>query len=151
MEFARPSDCCNAGAIRKASRRVSQLYDKALEPAGLRGTQYAILAELERRAGVPPAMNELAESLVMDRSALGHALRPLERDKLIAIRTSGEDSRRKLVAITARGRAKYRQATRLWRRAQEHFESLFGEENAKILRTTLTTIATDDRFSELPG
>jgi hypothetical protein len=32
--------------MRKASRRLSQLHDNALEPCGLRSTQFAILAEL---------------------------------------------------------------------------------------------------------
>ena len=32
---------CIATAMRKASRRLSQLYDDALAPSGLRATQYA--------------------------------------------------------------------------------------------------------------
>jgi hypothetical protein len=39
---------CIAAAIRKASRRLAQLYDDALGPAGLRTTQYSILFELDR-------------------------------------------------------------------------------------------------------
>ncbi len=140
---------CNATTIRKASRRISQLYDNALEPSGLRATQFAILTELERRVNMPPAMSELAEAMIMDRSALGHTLRPLERDRLISLKKSGEDSRRRHVVITARGRAKWREASQLWRRAQEHFESLYGEEKAKKLRAALLTIANDERFAEL--
>src|SRR3981081_1650477 len=74
---------CFATAMRKASRRLSQLYDEVLEPSGLRTTQFAILSELERRAKAPPTMRELADAMVMDRSALGHNLRPLERDGVI--------------------------------------------------------------------
>lgn len=77
---------CIATAMRKASRRLSQLYDDALAPSGLRTTQYAILSELERRSKRPPTMRELADAMVMDRSALGHNLRPLERDGLIALK-----------------------------------------------------------------
>jgi DNA-binding MarR family transcriptional regulator len=149
MEVAGPPGPCNGTAIRKASRRISQLYDKALEPSGLRATQYSILAELERRGRTPPTMGELAEALIMDRSALGHTLRPLERDKLISLKAGGADSRCKYVVITARGRAKWREARQLWCRAQAYFESLYGEENAKKLRATLLTIANDERFSDL--
>ena len=67
---------CFATAARKASRRLSQFYDEALEPSGLRSTQYAILAELAR-SGEPPTLAELASALVSDRSAVGHNLRPL--------------------------------------------------------------------------
>src|SRR3981081_4702379 len=88
---------CFATAIRKASRRLSQLYDDALEPSGLRTTQFAILSELERRAKEPP-MRELADAMVMDRSALGRNLRPLERDGLIALE-EGEDRRQRRVVM----------------------------------------------------
>ncbi len=33
---------CNCTALRKASRRISQLYDTALAPSGLKTTQRAI-------------------------------------------------------------------------------------------------------------
>jgi hypothetical protein len=62
---------CSATAMRKATRRMTQLYDDALAPAGLRTTQYAILEALHRKADAPPSMGELAETLVLDRSALG--------------------------------------------------------------------------------
>jgi len=39
-----PIGQCSCTALRKATRRVSQLYDAALEPCGLRTTQRAILA-----------------------------------------------------------------------------------------------------------
>ena len=42
---------CYATALRKASRRVSGLYDEILAPTGLRSTQFAILGELTD--GVP--------------------------------------------------------------------------------------------------
>ena len=44
------SVACNCTAMRKASRRVSQMYDAALAPAGLKATQFAILSEIDRRA-----------------------------------------------------------------------------------------------------
>src|ERR1700733_12168960 len=97
------SPCC-ATAMRKASRRLTQLYDDALTPSGLRSTQYAILAELHRLIRQPPTMAELAQSLVMDRSALGHNLRPLERDGLLVLQEGEEDRRRRHVVMTERGK-----------------------------------------------
>ena len=88
---------CSATAMRKATRRMTQLYDDALAPAGVRSTQYAILEELHRQADTPPTMGELAETLVLDRSALGHNLRPLERDGLIALVAGDNDRRRRRV------------------------------------------------------
>src|SRR6185369_3655079 len=40
---------CFGTALRKASRRVTALYDETLAPSGLRSTQFAILAEIVDR------------------------------------------------------------------------------------------------------
>ena len=39
---------CSCTALRKATRRISQLYDAALAPSGLKTTQRAILAQISR-------------------------------------------------------------------------------------------------------
>ena len=140
---------CNATAIRKASRRMTALYDAALEPCGLRSTQYAILNELQRRGARAPTMRELALTLVMDRSALGHNVRPLERDGLVALEAGAADRRRRHVVITSAGKAKWRTAQRLWQSAQDRFETIFGPENAAALRRSLTAIAADERLISL--
>ena len=140
---------CIATAMRKAPRRLSQLYDDALAPSGLRATQYALLSELERRSKKPPTMRELADAMVMDRSALGHNLRPLERDGLIALEESNEDRRRRHVVVTAQGRAKHREAKCLWQIAQGRFEEVYGRSQAADLRAILLTIAHEERLATL--
>ena len=140
---------CSATAMRKATRRMTQLYDDALAPAGLRSTQYAILEELDRQADAPPTMGELAETLVLDRSALGHNLRPLERDGFIALVAGDDDRRRRRVVLTTTGRAKFAQAWRAWKLAQDRFNDVFGESAAARLRVTLLRIARDQRLATL--
>ena len=142
-KLSRPisSAACNCTAMRKASRRVSQMYDAALAPAGLKATQFAILSEIDRRAGDPPTMRELADAMVMDRSTLGQNLRPLERDRLVAWEPSQADRRLKLVVLTERGRAKRMQARSLWHAAQERFERAVGAAEAASLRGILLGIA----------
>jgi DNA-binding MarR family transcriptional regulator len=135
--------------MRKASRRLTQLYDDALEASGLRSTQYTILAEVERRSGMPPTMAELAQALVMDRSALGHNLRPLERDGFVTLQASIKDRRRRHVVMTARGRVKLREAHRLWKTAQDRFGEVFGRNKAARLRETLLEIAHEERLAIL--
>jgi len=85
----------------------------------------------------------------MDRSALGHNLRPLERDGFLALQASREDRRRRHVVITSQGKAKLREASRLWRTAQNRFNAVFGEAEATQLRGTLLDIAYDERLAAL--
>ncbi|WP_211192845.1 MarR family transcriptional regulator [Actinoplanes sp. TBRC 11911] len=136
---------CYATATRKASRRLTALYDEVMAPSGLRSTQFAILGELAHATSL--TINELAELLVMDRSALGHSLRPLQRDGLISLDKDTTDRRSVNVSLTREGRRRFTKATVLWNAAQERVESALGLTQADRLRTKLLGIATDDRLT----
>ena len=134
---------CNCAALRKASRRMSQFYDSALAPCGLKSTQFAMLAEIERRAEAPPTIRDLAERLVMDQSTIGQNLRPLEREGLIALVTDETDRRSRRVKLTKAGRALIVAALPLWNAAQARFEGGFGQGAAADLRNVLAGISRD--------
>jgi DNA-binding MarR family transcriptional regulator len=134
-----PESICNGTALRKATRRVSQLYDSILAPCGLRSTQRSILIHIAR-AGTP-TMGDLAVALVLDRSALAHNLKPLERDGFVAVVVDPRDKRSRLVKLTERGEAKLGESMRLWQEAQRRFETAFGPEQASALRQSLALIA----------
>jgi DNA-binding MarR family transcriptional regulator len=138
---AKAENSCNCTALRKASRRVSQLYDGALASCGLRVTQLAILNQILRMG--TPAMGELARALVMDRGALAHNVKPLERDGLIETVADPADQRNRLIALTRAGRRKIIESQRSWARAQERFESSFGAKESAALRRALAFIASD--------
>jgi DNA-binding MarR family transcriptional regulator len=128
--------------MRRAMRRVSQIYDEALKPCGLRSTQRSLLVSIARARR--PTMGELAASLVLDRSALAHNLKPLEREGLVEVVADKHDKRIRLVALTKAGRAKLAQSLPLWEEAQLRFERPFGGERAKALRATLHYIASPE-------
>lgn len=138
---------CNSLAIRKVSRRITQIYDTALASCGLRSTQVHILGNLYARQKNPPTLNELAEAMVLDRSALGHNLRPLERDGLLELQENEQDRRQRHLVITRAGKIKLQEAFPLWVMAQERFASLYGENEMAELRKTLNRIAHDYRLS----
>jgi DNA-binding MarR family transcriptional regulator len=135
-------------ALRKATRHVSQLYDEMLAPSGLRATQRAILAYIERGGG-SPSMGELAAALVLDRTALNHNLKPLQRDGLVTITTDREDRRSKLVRLTKAGEAQLAATRGAWKLAQDRFEAAFGAKEAAELRKTLDVVAALE-FPERP-
>jgi DNA-binding MarR family transcriptional regulator len=142
---------CTCGSLRKASRRISQFYDAALAPVGIKSTQFSILAEVERGSIEGPlSMCELATAMVMDRSTLGHNLRPLERDDLLSLRLTLADRRKRHVALTKKGRATLQRARRLWRTAEGRFETIFGKRHAADLREVLLYIAGNVELNALP-
>jgi len=131
------STACNCLALRQAARHVTQIYDRYLSSEGLRTTQYSILAKLNRLG--PLSINELAKSMVMDRTTLGRAVRPLERDRLLTI-GAGEDGRTRSLRLTAKGEARLKAAAPKWREAQKEFEAAFGARHAAGLRDVLQRV-----------
>lgn len=147
-----PHTACTCGSLRKASRRISQFYDAALAPVGLKSTQFSILSELQRgSAGGPVTVCALAAAMVMDRSTLGHNLRPLERDGLVRLRLAPDDKRKRCIELTRRGRSTLQEARRLWRRAEGRFEKIFGKEPAAQLRVVLLHIANNRELASGTG
>jgi hypothetical protein len=49
-----PPLVCNGSALRKASRRLSQLYDAVLAPCALSAAQRSILLQVERVQAAHP-------------------------------------------------------------------------------------------------
>jgi DNA-binding MarR family transcriptional regulator len=146
-----PRAACTCGSLRKASRRISQFYDTALAPAGLKSTQFSILSEVERGSiAGPVTMCELATAMVMDRSTLGHNLRPLERDDLVVLRQARHDRRKRYVELTAKGKSLLARARQLWRRAEDRFERIFGKDPAAELRAVLLGIANNRDLDSQP-
>jgi DNA-binding MarR family transcriptional regulator len=116
---------------------VTQFYDHALAPAGLRATQFPILAWLADHGAM--TMGALAEAMVMDRATLGHNLRPLEAQGLIT-RVPGRDRRARLVSLSAAGQQRLADARLHWRAAQERFEGAYGASRAAALRDALAQV-----------
>jgi len=133
---------CTCLAVRQAARHVTQFYDQCMAPAGLRTTQFSILARLKRRG--PLSINALAADLVMDRTTLGRNILPLERDGLVAIRPSHADRRIKEVNLTGAGAERYRIAFRYWAEAQADFDRIFGTARAAELRALTHAVAATD-------
>jgi DNA-binding MarR family transcriptional regulator len=133
---------CNCLALRQASRHISQFYDQHLASAGLRTTQFSILAKLKRLG--PLTINALAAAMVMDRTTLGRNILPLQREGLIAVKTGGADRRRKELHLTDKGLGRLRAGRKGWAEAQAKFEAVFGGERASGLRALLREITASD-------
>lgn len=132
-------DHCTNTAVKRASRRLGQLYDAVLAPSGLRSTQCALLTQIRLSHG--PTLRALAEAMAMDLSALGHTLKPLQRDGLVALEADPRDRRAKRVRLTAHGEARLDSALELWRVAQARFDAEFGAEQSAALRAALERLA----------
>jgi DNA-binding MarR family transcriptional regulator len=138
---------CTNTALRRASRRLGQLYDEAVAPTGLKATQIGLLAQI---AGAYddgdlewPTLQSLAARLAVSISALTHALRPLVRDGFIELRPDAHDGRTKRSALTAHGKTRLREAVILWAEVNQRVEKVLGS-SAAALRTLADDVASPE-------
>ena len=106
---------CTCANLRKAARVVTQRYDAALQPSGLKATQFALLATLAKRGDLP--LTQLAEALVMDRTTLTRNLKPLVENKFIRI-DNEQDQRIRRIKLTAKGSRAFKNALPHWTAVQ---------------------------------
>jgi DNA-binding MarR family transcriptional regulator len=128
-------DECNCFALRQAARYVTQIYERHLSRVGVTAAQFTIMAKLARKPQL--TMVDLADSMVMERTTLVRALKPLQRDGLVTSEASEHDGRTYLFSLSDAGKHLFEQAAAAWREAQEEFESKFGRARAKALRSEL--------------
>lgn len=126
---------CACFNLRRASRAVTQFYDEALRPTGLRITQFTLLTALRVRS--PLSVHELADRLGMDRTTLTRNLKPLERSGWVEIK-SGADKRVRQISITPAGHKVLAKAYPHWRQAQAQVVEAFGEKKFQQLLTDLS-------------
>jgi DNA-binding MarR family transcriptional regulator len=137
---------CTCGRLRRATRRITQLYDHALLPVDLTVSQFGLLAHLYgakmlRAGGL--SLTVLADHLGMDPSTLTRNLKPLERRGLVADRSDPNDKRARLVTITDSGCSKLGEALPYWRRAQNQVKQALGAAAVKDLRGLLDAAFTN--------
>jgi MarR family transcriptional regulator, organic hydroperoxide resistance regulator len=113
---ARRLSPCVCNTLRMVTRAVTQLYDDALRPSGLRVTQFSVLATIARKDEAN--LKQLEDALAIDQTTLTRSLNLLERDDLIE-RASHPDGRIKAMRLTAKGRRVLETARPLWAQAQQ--------------------------------
>ena len=125
---------CVCATARMAARSLTRIYDRALEPAGIRTTQFSVLARLLEEGPLP--LTHLAGRLAMDRTTLARDLRPLERRGLVAI-SVGTDRRVRMAELTPAGRRLVDEVRPLWKQVQRDVRAQLGPDHVARLMDEL--------------
>ena len=139
---------CMCASFRRASRAVTQMYDEALRPLGLRATQFTILQALVLAGEV--SQGELAQILAMDSTTLTRTLRIMGREGWIAERR-GKDRRERLLRLAKAGRYQFDRALPSWEKTQAQLGRQLGEKRwhalMKLTNEVTTMVATQGGLS----
>jgi DNA-binding MarR family transcriptional regulator len=116
---------CMCASLRRAARALTQIYEEALRPTGLRATQFTILQALSLAGEV--TQGELGQILAMDSTTLTRTLTIMGRHGWIAKRR-GEDRREWRMRLSKAGEAQFKHASPYWENAQRQVRRQLGNE-----------------------
>jgi DNA-binding MarR family transcriptional regulator len=125
-------------SLRRASRVLTQLYEDALRPTGLRATQFTVLQAFSLAGEV--TQGELGQILATDSTTLTRTLAIMGRSGWIAKR-HGEDRREWRMRLSKAGEAQFKQALPHWERAQTQVRNQLGGELSDNLMKLTQKIA----------
>jgi DNA-binding MarR family transcriptional regulator len=125
---------CICATARMAARSLTRVYDRALEPVGIRTSQFSILARLLEEG--PLSVSHLAGRLAMDRTTLARDLRPLERRGLVSV-SVGADRRVRMAELTPAGNRLVDEVRPLWKQVQRDVRSQLGTDRVARLMDEL--------------
>jgi len=138
LSYERRRTECVCINLRRMSRAVSQIYDDALAPAGLKITQFCLLRAIERLG--PTSVGALADDQELDRTTLTRNLALLERDGLIE-QSPGADKRTSVAQLTRAGGAVIARALPYWEGVQKELRRALGAETLAQLSDIHTRIS----------
>jgi DNA-binding MarR family transcriptional regulator len=129
---------CASFNFRKAARVITQLFDNALQPVGLRSTQLVVLLA----AGIyeNATMSKLADVIVADRTTLTRALKPLFLKGYLK-NVQGKDKRKTSIVLTDKGHQIVLKSVPYWTKAQNHVVKNLGQKNWENLRVALDKVS----------
>jgi DNA-binding MarR family transcriptional regulator len=124
------SRTCIAVRLRLLNRVVTNLYDDALRPLGLKVSQLNILIAAAQLGLARPA--RMCEVLQLDRSTLSRNVRPLQLRGWLEV-VPDDDARAQPFRLTAKGKRLIEKAVPAWERAQRRASKLLGAEGVAVL------------------
>lgn len=128
---------CGCEGTRRTARALTQHYEEALAPSGLRATQLPILVALGAAGPLP--VTRLAEALGIDRTTLTRNLKGLEERSFVEV-VPARDARVRIVTLTPDGRRILGESIALWSHAQASVEERFGKERLGRLVAELSAL-----------
>jgi DNA-binding MarR family transcriptional regulator len=120
-----PALPCMCANLRRAARALTQRYDEALRPTGLRATQFTVLQALSLTREV--SQRRLGEILAMDSTTLTRTLDILIRHGWVAKRP-GKDRRERRLLLAKPGEIRFESALPYWQKVQATVRAQLGNE-----------------------
>lgn len=134
------ANTCIAGRLRLLNRVVTNLYDEALRPLGVRLSQGNVLAVTAKLGVARPA--DVCDILELDSSTLSRTVDRMVENGWIEI-LPGDDGRSHPFRLTNQGKRLMEKTIPAWEMAQAEAKKLFGADGLRLLDAAIERIKRD--------
>ena len=131
---------CLAVRLRMLNRVVTNIYDDALRPLGVKVSQMNILVAAGTMGTARPA--EVCETLHLDVSTLSRNVERMKARGWLEV-IPDEDGRAQPFRLTNEGRKLLEQAAPAWRKAQKQAKTLLGDGIVELLGQAVKRLNSD--------
>lgn len=121
---------CIAGRLRLLNRVVTNLYDDALRPFGVKLSQGNVLAVIAKLGVARPA--EVCDILELDTSTLSRTVERMVANGWLEI-LPDDDGRSHPFRLTVEGKRLMEKAIPAWEKAQAEAKKLLGDDGLRLL------------------
>ncbi len=139
-KFPTPSLPCLCASFRRTARALTQVYENAFRPLGLKASQFTILQALSYCGEV--SQGQLGTMLAMDTTTLTRTLEIMNKHGWLAERR-GEDRRERWLRLAKAGEIQLSRALPVWERVQAQLRERVGERRWKQLFQFTHQLATE--------
>ena len=130
---------CIAGRLRLLNRVITNLYDEALRPLGVKLSQGSVLAVTAKLGVARPA--EVCDILELDASTLSRTVDRMAENGWLEI-LPDDDGRSHPFRLTDQGKRLMEKAIPAWEKAQAEAKKLLGDDGLRLLDAAIRRVKT---------
>ncbi len=128
---------CLAVRIRLLNRTVTNIFDAALRPLGLKVSQLNVLMVVAKRGPISPG--DVARSLNMEKSTLSRNVDRMRTHGWLKV-SEGDSGRKQILEIGPAGRRLIEKSLPFWKKAQAQTEAMLGQRGAQSIHRAANTV-----------
>ena len=121
---------CLAGRVRKLSRVITGIYDRAMRPHGIKVNQAGILIMLTLVE--KPTAGDISRKFQMEKSTVSRNVERMRKQGWIEA-SEGEGGLSQLITVTPKGKKILADIYGKWEKAQREVSELLGEDGVKAI------------------
>ncbi len=128
---------CIAVRIRLLNRTVTNIFDEALRPLGVKVSQLNVMMVVAKRG--PTSPGDVARRLNMEKSTLSRNVDRMRTRGWLEV-SEGDSGRKQILELGTAGRKLIEKSVPLWKKAQAQTEAVLGQQGARSIHRAANTV-----------